>query len=291
MQQFSIKQVEQLSGIKAHTLRIWEKRYKLIIPARSDGNQRTYSNEDLRSILRVVHLYQKGQKISKIANLNEREIIKAVSASLYEETAGERLMPLLLEACINLDAERVEEIFDEVERNIGFESMMLELMYPFLEVVGRAWMGATVFPVNEHFVSHLVAKKIINRTENLNRKKKIDKIVLLFQPAQEYHEIPLLFINYLLLKKGCATIYFGSNVALEELQFYCDRKRVTHIWYHLLTNLGDSNSQELLDKLSTIFSGKKIIHSGPCGKKLLAKTDNVEILKSQEELLAFIDLL
>ena len=111
MQQFSIRQVEQLSGIKAHTIRIWEKRYKLIVPGRSDGKQRTYSNDDLKAILRMVYLYRNGIKISKIAGMPEKEIISTINKAIEEGTTTQQVMPALMEACIDLDAEKIDDIF------------------------------------------------------------------------------------------------------------------------------------------------------------------------------------
>lgn len=289
MQQFSIRQVEQLSGIKAHTIRIWEKRYELIVPGRSDGKQRTYSNEDLKAILRIVYLYRKGLKISKIAGMPEKEIISTINKAIEEGTTTQQVMPALMEACIDLDAEKIDDIFDELESWMPFEEMMLNVVYPFLQIIGMAWMTSKIYPNNEHFVSHLVLKRIISHTEKLDKKRYGNKIIILFQPEGEYHEIPLLFINYLLQKKGCSTVYFGSNISTDSLEYYCSNKSASHIFYHLITNLGDIDAQTYLDKMSCIFPTKQIVISGPLCESLQANAPNVQVLKSHEALREFIN--
>lgn len=287
MDQFSIRQVEQLTGIKAHTLRIWEKRYRLIIPGRSEGKQRTYSNDDLKTILRVVYLYNSGYKISKIAELDEHDLNRKIEALSGQPVDIESVMPKLMEACIALDAEKMDEIFDDLVAKYDFESVVLRVFYPFLEQVGNAWMTSKIRPNNEHFVSHLISKRIISAIGQFKRKSAwpAQNAVLLFQPEGEYHEIPLLFIEYLLRKRGCRTVYLGSNIALSTLEYYCAHKPVSHLFYHVLTNLGDLDAQDLLDDLVARFPGKKIIASGPSAKMLEKKSENVQVLRSMNAIM------
>jgi DNA-binding transcriptional MerR regulator len=291
MQHFSIRQVEQLSGIKAHTIRIWEKRYKLIVPERSDGKQRTYSNENLKSILRVVYLYKKGLKISKIARLQDDEIIHTIDQVFDAATNARHVMPILMAACIDLDEDRLEEIFDELQSAMDFETLMTTIIYPFLQSIGKAWVTSRVHPNNEHFVSHLVVRRIVSATAELNSTHDSKTLVILFQPEGELHEIPLLFINYLLLKKGCSTVYFGSNIPVNELEYYCSHKPATHILFHVITHLGETEPQLYFDRLSNIFPDKKVVMSGPATGSLVANNPNMEVLKSQEALFDYINRL
>ena len=291
MQQFSIKQLEQLSGIKAHTIRIWEKRYKIITPQRSDGQHRLYSNEDLKSILRIVYLYNKGLKISKIARLKEQELLQKIDLDKGEMNRWETIMPGLMEACIDLDAERINYILSEVESANGMEQMILKLVYPFLEKLGKAWVTGKIQPNNEHFVSHIISSRIILATDQLIKPKPEHggPVIALFQPKGELHEIPLLFINYLLQKRGCKTVYFGCNVSMEAIAEFCTAKRVTHIHYHQIVNLGDTDPQKYLNEMARRFAEIRIVASGPVNKCVKATSSNVQLLKSQEEIMMYVN--
>ncbi len=293
MQQFSIKQLEELSGIKAHTIRIWEKRYNLIAPDRTDGKHRIYTNDDLKSILRVVYLYKKGLKISKIAMLKEQEMLQKINAIKHDASRYEEVLPELMGACIDLDANRVTDILADVEAQVGLEQMMCKLVYPFLEQLGRAWVTGKILPNNEHFISHIITTRIILAISRLKKPEHHENAprVLLLQPTGEYHEIPLLFINYLLCKNGCKTVYFGSNVSMEAIAGYCNYKPVSHIHYHLITNLGDRDTQEWFDTLAMEYRTIAIVASGPGVKNLKENFVNQQILKSQQDILDYIMLM
>jgi MerR family transcriptional regulator, light-induced transcriptional regulator len=290
MQEFNIKQLEQLTGIKAHTLRIWEKRYNLITPDRTGGKHRSYSNEDLQHILRVVYLYNKGIKISKIAGLKEKDILQKMDDDLEHDLRADELLPRLLEACIDLNEKKIKQILTRVESQLGLEQMVFKLLYPFLEKLGSAWVIGKVLPNNEHFISHIISSTIILATSRLNIPKAPagDQAILLFQPAGEWHEIPLLFIRYQLCKLGCKTIYFGSNVGVSALEDYLSVKKVSHLYYHVITNLGEADPQEFIDKMADTFPAIIIVASGPSINKLTANYPNQLLLKSQAEMTEFI---
>jgi len=287
MQQFSIKQVEHLSGIKAHTLRIWEKRYHLIAPERNEGKQRKYSNEDLKTILRVVCLYNKGVKISKIASLKEKEIIERIRATDITDNTPV-IIPQLLEACIDLDTERFESILKDLEIQYGLEAAIVRVIYPFLETVGLSWLTNRIHPANEHFASHLIEKRIMLATDKLNKNNLDGPSVLLFQPEGEHHEIPLLFINYLLLKNACRTVYFGSGIPVEEIRYYCNHHPVSHIFFHLITNLGNKDPDKYLQQLCNFFPGKIIVASGPCTRSIVYSSEQTVVLHSLNEMIGYI---
>ncbi|MES2646112.1 MAG: MerR family transcriptional regulator [Bacteroidota bacterium] len=290
MQEFNIKQLEQLTGIKAHTLRIWEKRYNLITPDRTGGKHRSYSNEDLKHILRVVYLYNKGIKISKIASLNEKEILHTMNTDLENGLRADEVLPGLMEACIDLDEKKIRRILNKVESQFGLEQMIFKLIYPFLEKLGSAWVTGKVLPNNEHFISHIVSSTIILATSRLKveKAKAGDPVFLLFQPKGEWHEIPLLFIRYQLSKVGCKTVYFGSNVGFSAITDYLSVKKVSHIYYHLITALGEQEPQQLMDEMALKYPEITIVASGPSVKEVNANYPNQILLKSQPEISDFI---
>lgn len=289
MQQFTIRQIEQLSGIKAPTLRIWEKRYNLISPGRSDGRQRIYTNEDLRSILKVVYLYRKGIRISRIASLKEQQLLKELTVTGQRNDNFAALIILLMEAAIGLDEAGVERIFDSVEKEHGFEGLVLQLIYPFLEMLGQAWVTGKVLPGNEHFISHIVTRKLLLAIEGLSHSYSKSNTVLLFQPAGELHELPLLFMNYLFKKHGWQTFYFGNNVEIGTLKAFIDNKPVvTHLYYHPLTHLTSETPDNYLQKLSAAFPKQIIVAGGSFMKKVKATGSNTLLLLKEEDIYRFV---
>jgi DNA-binding transcriptional MerR regulator len=283
MQQFTIRQIEQLSGIKAPTLRIWEKRYNLISPDRSEGRQRIYTNEDLRAILKVVYLYEKGMRISKIARMKEQQMLQHISDLGVSSESYPGVILMLIEAAISLESNRVLEIFNSIEKEHGFENLVLRIIYPFLEKLGRAWVSGKILPNNEHFVSHLITRKILLATDQLPEVVESERVVILFQPQGEIHEIPLLFMQYLFKKHGWKTVYFGCNVPINVVEGYLAYKKATHIYSHLITNLGEDSPNDFFRKLSEKFPGMYIAVGGHLVQKMKAAGTGVLLLQNDED--------
>src|SRR5919112_3696975 len=194
MNQFSIKDIENLSGIKAHTLRIWEQRYNILIPKRKDSNHRFYDDQDLKQLLKIAYLYHKGIKISKIASLKNDDLNNAAQKLFSSDTTYANYINDLIESSLDFDEERFEQSFEQALEKEGIENVMLKVIYPYLEKVGMLWLTDHVIPAQEHFTSNLINRKIIRAIDALpNIYKEGKKSVLLFAPPKEYHEIPLLF--------------------------------------------------------------------------------------------------
>jgi MerR family transcriptional regulator, light-induced transcriptional regulator len=288
MNKFSIKDIENLSGIKAHTLRIWEQRYNILIPKRKDSNHRFYDDDDLKSLLRVAYLYHNGIKISKIARLKEDELKQAAVETFSEDSLYVTYINQLLEASLDFDEDAFESIFDQALEREGVEIVMLKIIYPYLEKIGLLWLTDHVIPAQEHFTSNLINRKIISAIDALpNVYKDNNKKVLLFGPPKEYHEIPLLFIQYLLKKNGQKVIYYGSNVSIKQLEEYCSVKKVTHLHFHLITNLTTLHMNEYVLKLYNTFPNKNIVVSGPRVEEVTLDLANVKLLGSMDALLNF----
>lgn len=203
MSVYSIRDLEQLSGIKAHTLRIWEQRYNIVSPKRTDSNIRYYDDVDLKLILNISLLKDHGFKISHIAEMSEAEmkgeIIKITSKS---NSSSEQVQALTL-AMIELDEERFDKIISTNVLQLGFERTMMQIIYPFLVRVGVLWQTGAIHPAQEHFISNLIRQKLIVAIDgqvvkhNPNAKK-----FLLFLPEGELHELSLLFANYLVKSRN-----------------------------------------------------------------------------------------
>lgn len=216
---FSIKDLEKLSGIKAHTLRIWEKRYALFEPDRTDTNIRFYSNEDLKRILNISILNKNGIKISKIARMNDSEIMSKVSEINMVRTENEDLIDNLLIGMIDMNESFFEKIFSTSILRIGFENTIHKVIFPFFQRIGVMWSTGGINPAQEHFVSNMVRQKLIVAIDGLkNPDEENNGTILLFLPDNELHEMSLLLYNYALKSRRFKTVYLGQSVPLDTIE-------------------------------------------------------------------------
>lgn len=217
MGKYSIKELEKLSGIKAHTIRIWEKRHNIIQPSRTSTNIRFYSDEDLKKIINVSMLNNHGVKISKIAGMPLEEINKKILDISASQTTGSSYIEQLVVAMVDLEEERFEKTLATLVRKFGFERTVTEAIYPFLEKIGVLWQTKNITPAQEHFISNLIRQKIIVAIDALPLVANSKKKVLLFLPEHELHEIGLLFNYYLIKQAGFKVYYLGQNVPHRDL--------------------------------------------------------------------------
>jgi DNA-binding transcriptional MerR regulator len=284
MQYFSIRDIENLSGIKAHTLRIWEQRYQLIMPARRESRHRLYNNEDLRRILRISYLYHRGYKISKIAGMPAEEIDR-LSLEYHGEVHFELFINQFVEAALDLDQERFDQLFRGLFQHLGFEKAMIHVVYPYLEKIGRLWMTGNLLPAQEHFSSQLIRKHILLDTESIRTPTVPGSLPLvMFTPPGEFHEIPLLLIANLLRKNGFRVVYFGTNADINTLADYLNAQGACILFFHLLTNFTDLSPGEYVTKLRSRFPGTPIIASGPIATKIDQSIDGVRTMHSIHEI-------
>ena len=215
---FSIKDLEQLSGVKAHTIRIWEKRYNLLSPKRSRTNIRNYNSSSLQKLLNVTYLYRDGYKISKIAQLADTEISKMVKQRDVSEKECYAL-DNLKSAMLSFDTTLFNQTFNNLLRDQSFTEIYSNIFIPFLNEIGMLWQTFSIDPTHERFISELIKQKIILQTEKMKPEvpSNVSTRFALFLPYNEIHEIGLLYANYELLKKGLSTIYLGTNIPLNSL--------------------------------------------------------------------------
>jgi len=290
MNAFTIRDIENLCGIKAHTLRIWEQRYQFPCPRRKAGNHRIYDNNDLKCLLRISFLYHNGHKISSLARLDEKELCRLTLALTRDGDAKEVFINQLTEASIDFNQEIFDNVLHKVILHIGFEKTITQVVYPFLEKIGLLWLTGNVIPAQEHFASALITKKIIVAIDRLDAPPSTlqpGRSVLLFTPKGEFHEIPLLYMHYLLKKNKSHTVYFGKNVETDTLEQYCRQKQVTHLYFHLVTHLLRCQPGEYIQQISRQFPDKHIVVSGWLGSAIRHVPANVRILKSPQEMQAF----
>lgn len=257
MGRYSIKELECLSGIKAHTLRIWEKRFNLLNPERTDTNIRYYSDEDLKKILNVSILTLSGVRISEIASFTDEELAKAVIEINNEEIRNlKRVNELII--CMNeLNEEKFHQLFDKYTSSIGFEKTMLEIIYPYLEKVGILWLGGEVQAVSEHLISNLIRSKILRAIDEIPFPINSKSTALMFLPEGEYHEIGLLFFHFLLKKKGVKVLYLGQSTPVDQVAQLLKETNVHYvITYSVIKSKGDI--EDMLNKISASTTAKTL---------------------------------
>jgi len=217
---FNIKNLENISGIKAHTLRIWEKRYNLLSPERTDTNIRRYSLDSLRKLLNITLLYNNGYKISKIAAYEESEILQLVRQLAVTSKSEQMSINKLKLAMVNFDSILFDLTFDEMLVEKGFDFIYMKVFIPLLHELGILWQTNAICLSHEHFITNLIKQKIHAQTHLAQRSIKPNEdgpCFVLFLPENEIHELSILYLNQLLLSKGYKTIFLGQSVPTNSL--------------------------------------------------------------------------
>jgi MerR family transcriptional regulator, light-induced transcriptional regulator len=222
MAHYSIKDLEQLSGIKAHTIRIWEKRYQLIKPGRTQTNIRLYSDDDLRRILNVSILSRHGFKISRIAAFHEEEISEKILHLSQNSPSQTDQVEALVVAMIELDESKFNRILSASVTKIGFEDSFIQVIFPFLEKIGMLWQAGTINPAQEHFITNLIRQRLIVSIDGAQSNYDPNaKKFLLFMQEGDSHELGLLFFHYMLARRGQKVLYLGSSVPYNDIPRIC----------------------------------------------------------------------
>lgn len=263
MSTYSIKDLERLTNIKAHTLRIWEKRYGIVDPPRSDTNIRYYTDEDLKKLLNVSILNRHGIKISRIARMSNHEINQKILEVIRPESDYLSQIEGLVVAMIELNEERFERILNQSIIKIGFEESLYHVVYPFFEKVGVLWQTGTINPAQEHFISNLIRMKLFVAIDSLPRVyDSTAKTIVLFLPEWELHEIGLLTYYYLSRKNGYRAIYLGQNVPLNDLFSVGSTARPDVLATYFVSAISQHEMKDYLKQLSEYFKDQQLIISG-----------------------------
>jgi DNA-binding transcriptional MerR regulator len=286
--QFSIKDLEKISGIKAHTLRIWEQRYGILKPTRTDTNIRCYCNEELKNILNVSLLNNNGYKISKIATLSKAQIADEVNKIVNSDTPDSEQIEGLIISMVDMDELRFEKIISNNILRTGFSHTIEAVIYPFLHKIGLMWQTGSINPAQEHFISNLIRQKLIVAIDGvIVPENKKQKKFILFLPDGELHEVSLLYFTYLIKSKGHQVIYLGQSVPFIDLQrVYSIRE--PHYIVSVFTRAMDT-PQNYVTELSTTFPKSKILLSGyQVIEKNILTPKNINIFKTPSDLLSMI---
>jgi len=288
---YSIKDLEHLSGIKAHTLRIWEQRYNFIEPKRTETNIRYYDDEDLKLVLNVSLLKENGYKISKIAQLSLEEMHEEVLRLTEKNLRYQDQIHAMVLAMVDLDEDRFEKIVATNILQLGFEKTMINVIYPFLSKIGILWQTGAINPAQEHFISNLVRQKLVVAIDGqFVATSENSKKYLLYLPAGELHELSLLFSNYVIRSRGGKVIYLGQNLPFEDLEHVYNYHKPDYILTIITTSPGQDQVQQYVDRLGSSFPDSQILLSGyqVIGQDL-AVAENTSIFNKLEDLIEFVE--
>ncbi|KIC92298.1 MerR family transcriptional regulator [Flavihumibacter sp. ZG627] len=262
MNAFTIKDLENLSGIKAHTIRIWEQRYNFLKPQRTETNIRYYSTDELKSILNIALLNKYGYKISHIDKMHPGEIRDRILTIGNAQAQQERIVNELIQHMVDMNIEDFEAVLDTYITARGVDKTITQVIFPFLEKIGILWMTNHINPAQEHLVTNIIRQKLIVGIEGAFSHVRINKTVLLFMPEGEHHEIGLLFTYYLLKSKGVNVLYMGANLPLKDVEFVANLKQPDFLYTHLTSVAANFNFERFLTNYHNRCGSHKLVVSG-----------------------------
>jgi MerR family transcriptional regulator, light-induced transcriptional regulator len=286
MANYSIRDLEQLSGIKAHTLRIWEKRYNLLSPDRSDTNIRNYNPNQLTLLLNIALLRNHGFKISEISKLTTTQIEQKVIHISDQVLSYPDQIQSLTVSMLELDENRFEIILNESIEKFGFENVMLHIIYPFLSKIGILWITGSVGPAQEHFMSSLIRQKLIVAIDKLPRTlAENHKTIILYLPDGEYHEIGLLFANFIFKSKGHKTYYLGQSLPQDDLIYANEIFKADFVFSCITSSPNTDKVQGYIDFIAGKIKPTSLFITGyQVMNNKLKLPKNVSIISNIEEL-------
>ena len=262
MAEYKIKDLENLTGIKSHTIRIWEKRYRILSPDRTDTKIRTYSDSELTHLLTVSMLNRNGIKISKIAKLSQEDMNKLLW-DIKVNKEPEYSMDKLLLSLVSLDEELFKETLANLLESEGLEKTFTDHLIPFLDRIGIMWLIGSVNPAQEHFMSNLIRQKIISEIDKQEIPVSTEKSVLMYLPEHEWHEMSLLFYHFLLRSKGVPTFYLGQSLPYESLVECIEKLKPNYILSSWLTAVDEKLVVSYFKKLKSDYPNLDVFAGGP----------------------------
>ena len=262
MAEYKIKDLENLTGIKSHTIRIWEKRYRILSPDRTDTKIRTYSDSELTHLLTVSMLNRNGIKISKIAKLSQEDMNKLLW-DIKVNKEPEYSMDKLLLSLVSLDEQLFKQTLANLLETEGLEKTFTDHLIPFLDRIGIMWLIGSVNPAQEHFMSNLIRQKIISEIDKQEIPVSTEKSVLMYLPEHEWHEMSLLFYHFLLRSKGVPTFYLGQSLPYESLVECIEKLKPNYILSSWLTAVDEKLVVGYFKKLKSDYPNLDVFAGGP----------------------------
>jgi len=284
--QYSIKDLENLTDIKAHTIRIWEQRYGLLTPKRTETNIRYYEDQDLKKLLNVNLLYTKGYKISKIAALSDEEILeKSKEVILNERKWDGDEVDVLLMSVIELAEDKIREILNRLYEEQGIEFLYSRTIIPLLAKMGELWQLNSLSVGHEHFFSNIFRGFVTSKTLDLSPSKNVDKKILMFLPPNEEHELSLLIYQHMFKREGWQVFYLGCNVPFADLKVSYDQINPDLTLTSLIAKSSEKEFETILKKIREVIPDNELILSGSMSATYKDKlTSNIRLIASERDL-------
>jgi DNA-binding transcriptional MerR regulator len=283
---YSIQYLEEISGIKAHTIRIWEQRYNLFKPQRTASNIRYYDDNQLRKLLNVTALLELGYKISHIGDMSNAQITQELKNKLDDtdrSVSFQHFTNELIISSLNFDKASFEKQFNSCVLKFGFAPTIENVLYPTMKRIGILWQLEEMNPSQEHFISNLIRQKLYSAIDGLPEPAVSSKTCILFLPENEHHEIGLLYFNYLLIRSGIKTIYLGENVPINSVKHAADHLNPSHLVLFMIKTIAPDQSNEYLKKLCKLFPTKQVLLCGsPPFLQTIKKLNNLVLIDSPE---------
>ena len=290
MNKFTIKDLENLSGIKAHTIRIWEQRYSFLKPQRTSTNIRYYSNIELKMLLNISLLNKYGYKISHINRMSNDELREKTLTLTSAEAQQERIVNELIQHMVDVDMDQFEKLIDQHIHARGIEKTITHIIFPYLERIGILWLTDHINPAQEHLITNIIRQKLIVGIDSAITPLTLKTRMLLFLPENEHHELGVLFLHYMLKSRGVKVIYLGANVPVKDLEYVVELKKPDYIYTHLTTVIKEFNFDKFINNLKMRFPQQQIIISGLMAQTFEKKSmpSNFRFLKSFAEVTEFL---
>lgn len=261
--QYSIKDLENLTSIKAHTIRIWEQRYGLLSPKRTDTNIRFYEDSDLKRLLNINLLYSNGYKISKIAALNDQEILSQSKKIIESQsTQMEQEIDILILSIVDLNGEKINTILEQYYEKFGIERLYSKVIIPLLEKLGHLWQLNSISVGHEHFFSYLLRAFLSVKSHETQTQIQRNQKVLFFLHSDELHELSLMFYQIMFKKAGWEAVYLGAKVPFEDLKVTYDQVQPDLVVTSFITCISEEEFQKILSKTIEIIPLEKLVISG-----------------------------
>lgn len=285
---YTIKYLETISGIKAHTIRIWEKRYKMLKPKRTSTNIRYYDDLHLKKLLNIATLLDHGYKISKLSKLSDKEVAEEIKKCMDRVADGHDLSAFLVNELIisslNFDKVHFEKTFSTGILKLGFHKAIEYVLFPTLKKIGVLWQSEEINPAQEHFFSSMVKQKLFSAIDAIQEPEQSSRKCVLYLPEDEDHEIGLLYFNYLLLKGGIKTIYLGTRMPIQNILESEKLIKPTHIIFFIIKLLPLDEVDQYIKTVAKLFPQVKILLCGnPEYYRSLKFPSNVTYLPNPEE--------
>jgi DNA-binding transcriptional MerR regulator len=290
MSSYTIKDLEKISGIKAHTIRIWEQRYQFLQPQRTETNIRTYSSDELKTILNVSLLNKYGFKISHIDKMSAEQMEEKILSLNQIDAQKERVVNALIKEMVSLNMANFERQIDTYIGQKGIEKTIIEIIFPFMERVGILWVTNHINPAQEHLATNLIRQKIILGIEKLPPVLQYSKRIVLFMPEGEYHEIGLLYVSFLLKQRGIFVDYLGTNVPMVDLKYLSEFHKVDYLYCHLTSPARNFKINKFFEQLAEVSKHIPIVISGQLAQAYKGQiAGNIQLKRTLAETITFLE--